>query len=86
MTEEEIVAAADAIIRKRAEPLGELWVKSNSDWYLNMSWSMTEPVCPFAAIQEENTEKATFGCWANGPVAAMLKSIDAARAALEKKE
>ncbi len=85
MTEDEIIAAADAILRERVKPLADLWTKTNSDWYLQMSWSMTEPVCPFVCIQDENNPKdPKFGYWADGPIEAMLKSIDAACGGMEE--
>jgi len=85
MTEEEILAAADVILKKRMEPLADLWDKTKMDWHLHMGVSLTEPTCPVASITPEDGERGEFTYFGNGPIEAILKSIDAARAALEKK-
>jgi hypothetical protein len=83
MTEDEILAAADAILVERVKPLAFLWDKTRTDWALTMDWTLTEPVCPFAYLSQESSKEVKFGYWADAPIASMLKSIEAATKALE---
>jgi hypothetical protein len=82
MTDEEILAAADKILVERCRALAVLYDKTKEDWYLNMSWCLTEPVCPVANIEPEGYNTVRFAYHMDSPIAAMVASIGAVHATM----
>lgn len=85
MTEEEIIKAADKLLRDKAKPLHCLWDKTKEDWNLGFGWSLTEPTVPVAYIHPEGSE-AVFSAWSDGPFSAMIKVMEQAARDIESWE
>jgi hypothetical protein len=58
------------------EVMGGMWERTHTDWNMNISYCMTEPVCPFVSFRPDHG-KYTNGAWGDTIPEAMLNALDA---------
>jgi hypothetical protein len=73
----------EVAIKRVEEVMAGMWIKTQTDWNMNISQTMTEPVCPFVCFRPDHG-KYTNGSWGDTIPEAIMNALDALERDLPK--